>query len=180
MKKDPLTMIRLIVVTCVLVIAGIVPVMADMFNIGTVQIRATAPGMAVTGGYVTITNNGHAGDRLVAASAGFAKRVEIHEMIHDNGVMKMRQRSGGVEIPAGETVMLKPGGLHLMLMGLGETMVPGEMRDVTLEFASGHVVTVPAMVLKPGDIKAKNGHGHDHSHSGHNHSGSQTSEHSNN
>ena len=162
-------MMRLIVATGALVIAGIVPVMADMFDIGTVQIRATAPGMAVTGGYVTITNNGHAGDRLVAASAGFAKRVEIHEMIHDNGVMKMRQRSGGIEIPAGETVMLKPGGLHMMFMGLGETMAPGDMRDVTLEFASGHVVSVPAMVLKPGDIKMDDGHdqaaGHSAGHS---------------
>lgn len=162
-------MMKLIVATCALLIAGIAPVMADMFDIGTVQIRATAPGMAVTGGYVTITNNGHAGDRLVAASAGFAKRVEIHEMIHDNGVMKMRQRSGGIEIPAGETVMLKPGGLHIMFMGLGETMAPGEMRDVTLEFASGHVVSVPAMVLKPGDIKMDDGHGHNHNHS-HGHS----------
>ena len=169
MKKDLLTMMRLIVASCALVIAGIVPVMADMFDIGTVQIRATAPGMAVTGGYVTITNNGQAGDRLVGASAGFAKRVEIHEMIHDNGVMKMRQRSGGIEIPAGETVMLKPGGLHIMFMGLGETMAPGDMRDVTLEFASGHVVSVPAMVLKPGDIKMDDGHdqsaGHSTSHS---------------
>ena len=121
---------------------------AGMLEIGTVQLRATAPGMGMTGGYVTITNNGESDERLVAVSAGFAKRVELHEMIHDNGVMKMRERDGGIEIPAGETVMLKPGGLHIMFMGLGETMVPGEMREITLEFASGLKATVPAMVIQ--------------------------------
>ena len=83
-------------------------------------------------------------------------------MIHYNGVMKMRERDGGIEIPAGETVMLKPGGLHIMLTGLGEAMVPGDMREITLEFASGHKTTVSAMVLKPADIKS-DGHGHGHS-----------------
>ena len=148
------------------------PALADMFEIESVQIRATAPGMAVTGGYVSITNKGHVDDRLVASSAGFAKRVEIHEMINDNGVMKMRQREGGVHIPAGGTVTLKPGGLHIMFMGLGETMVPGETREVTLEFESGHKVAVPAIVLKPADIGTKAGHldWHDHWHGGHNHS----------
>ena len=76
--------------------------------------------------------------------------------------MKMRERDGGIEIPAGETVILKPGGLHIMFMGLRETMVPGEMREITLEFVSGHKATVPAMVLKPGDIKS-DGHGNGHS-----------------
>lgn len=160
---------RLFLAIVAMLIAGVGQATAGMLEIGTVQIRATAPGMAVTGGYASITNNGEADDRLVGAAAGFAKKVEIHEMIHDNGVMKMRQRDGGIHIPAGETVMLKPGGLHLMLMGLGETMAPGEMREVTLEFASGHVATVPAMVMKPGDIKVEAGHAHGHSHSGHNH-----------
>ena len=75
-------------------------------------------------------------------------------MIHDNGVMKMRERDGVIEIPAGETLMLKPGGLHMMFMGLGETMVPGEMREITLEFASGYKMTVTAVVLKAADIKS--------------------------
>ncbi len=140
-------MTRLFFAIGALLMAVAGPALADMFEIGSVQIRATAPGMAVTGGYVSITNKGHADDRLVAASAGFAKRVEIHEMIHDNGVMKMRQREGGIHIPAGGTVTLKPG---------------------------GHKVAVPAMVLKPADIGAEAGHGdgHDHSHGGHNHSAS--------
>ena len=155
MKTTFLTFLTLVAFATSAAVAG-------MLDIGTVQVRATAPGMGMTGGYVAITNNSDSDDRLVAVSAEFAKRVEIHEMMHDNGVMKMRERDGGIEIPAGETVMLKPGGLHIMFMGLGETMVAGEMREITLEFASGHKATVPAMVLKPGDIKS-GGHGYDHS-----------------
>ena len=132
--------------------------LSGMLEIGTVQIRATAPGMDVTGGYVTITNHGNSDDTLVATSASFAKCVELHEMTHDNGLMKMRRRGDGIEIPAGKTVLLKPGGLHIMFMDLNETLQPGEMREIILEFASGHRMTVPAMVLKPSDIKA-GGHG---------------------
>ena len=137
---------------------------SGMLEIGIVQIRATAPGIDVTGGYVAITNHGNSDDTLVAISASFAKRVELHEMTHENGVMKMRWRGDGIGIPAGETVLLKPGGLHIMFMGLTETLQPGAMREINLEFASGHKMTVPAMVLKPGDIKAGgNGHSHDKS-----------------
>ena len=150
--------------------------LSGMLEIGTVQIRATAPGMNVTGGYVAITNHGNSDDTLVAASASFAKRVELHEMTHDNGVMKMRRRGDGIGIPAGETVLLKPGGLHIMFMGLKETLQPGEMREIALEFASGHRMTVPAMVLKPGDIKA-GGHGHSHDESD-GHSGGHKHKHS--
>ena len=137
---------------------------SGMLEIGIVQIRATAPGIDVTGGYVAITNHGNSDDTLVAISASFAKRVELHEMTNENGVMKMRRRGDGIGIPAGETVLLKPGGLHIMFMGLTETLEPGAMREINLEFASGHKMTVPAMVLKPGDIKAGgNGHSHDKS-----------------
>ena len=138
------------------------PVLAGSLEISNPQIRATAPGMTATGGYLTITNHGDMDDRLVSAAADFAGRVELHEMIMDGDVMKMREREDGIEVPAGGMAMLKPGGLHLMLMGLTGTMVPGEMRDITLTFQSGHTVTLPAMVMKPGDIGGK-GHGHNHS-----------------
>ena len=132
-----------------------------MLEISIVQIRATAPGIDVTGGYVAITNHGNSDDTLVSTSASFAKRVEFHEMTHNDGVMKMLRRGEGIAIRAGETLILNPGGLHIMFTGLKETLQPGEMREITLEFASGHRMTVPAMVLKPSDIKAG---GHSHSH----------------
>lgn len=167
---------RLVIATLGLLVSAIMPAFAGGIETSHIQIRATAPGMPVTGGYVTITNHGDADDRLVGASATFAKSVEIHETIHDDGVMKMRQRDGGIELPAGETVMLKPGGLHIMFMGLSETMADGDMREAVLQFESGHNKTVPAMVLKPSKLKMDRGHehGHSHSHSGHNHSSDHT------
>ena len=65
------------------------------------RLNATAPGMTATGGYLGITNHGDADDALVSASAGFAARVELHEMIMDGDVMRMRQHEGGMScLPA--------------------------------------------------------------------------------
>jgi len=134
------------------------PAVAGGIEVSGASIRATAPGMTATGGYLTITNLGNTDDRLIAASAEFAGRVELHEMIMDGDVMKMREREDGVAVPAGGMAILRPGGLHLMLMGLKDTMIPGEERTVTLTFQSGHSVTVPALVMKPGEIGG-DGHG---------------------
>ena len=132
-----------------------------------IQLRATMPGMTATGGYLMIHNHGRKADRLIGVSAEFAAKSEIHEMIHDNGVMKMRPLDGGIEIPAGGMVTLKPGGMHLMLMGLAEPLEPGRMLEITLEFASGHSIRVPAHVKGPADVTigtgdGANGHGHSH------------------
>jgi len=154
-------MTRIVTLFFSLVFLFVWPALAGSLEIGTPQIRATVPGMQATGGYLTITNHGDTNDRLVSATAGFAARVELHEMILDREVMRMRAREGGIEVPAGTTVELKPGGLHLMLMGLKETMMPGETREVTLTFQSGYSITLPAMVMKPGEI---GGHGHNRGH----------------
>jgi copper(I)-binding protein len=139
-----------------------------------VQIRATAPGMTATGGYVTIHNHSDEADRLVGVAADFAAKAEIHTMMHENGVMKMRALPDGIEIPAGGMVELAPGGLHLMLMGLTGTLQAGQMLEVELTFASGTRMRLPAHVRRPGDIAGGDGgksagHGHSHNHS-HNHS----------
>ena len=136
-------------------------------EVSDIQLRATMPGMAATGGYMTIHNHGQMPDTLIGVAASFAGSSEIHEMIHDNGVMRMRPANGGVEIPAGGMVTLKPGGLHLMLMGLAAPLMPGQTYEITLEFGSGHSVTVPAHVKGPADItigKDEASHGHGHSH----------------
>ena len=151
----------LLFVSMVLMFTG--SAIAGGIEVSDASIRATAPGMTATGGYLTIANHGDSDDRLISASAEFAGRVELHEMIMDGDVMKMREREDGIAVPAGGMAMLKPGGLHLMLMGLTETMRPGERRFVTLTFQSGHSVTVPAMVMKPGDIGGAS-HRHEHKH----------------
>ncbi|MEL0198301.1 MAG: copper chaperone PCu(A)C [Rhodobiaceae bacterium] len=115
-----------------------------------VQIRATAPGMTATGGYVTIHNHSDEAARLVGVASDFAAKPEIHTMMHENGVMKMRALPDGIEIPAGGMVELAPGGLHLMLMGLTRTLQAGQMLEVELTFASGKTRRLSAHVKRPG------------------------------
>ena len=141
-----------------------------------VEIRATAPGMTATAGYLGITNLGDEPERLVAFHADFAARPEIHNMFEHDGILRMRRVDDGVDVPAGETVELRPGGLHLMFLGVERQLVPGDAFEVTLEFASGRRVIVPARVLPPRDITpgaggpahTGDGGGHDH-HAGHDH-----------
>ena len=92
-------------------------------------VRATVPAQATTGAFMQI--NATKGARLVAASSPVAGMVEIHEMVMDGNVMKMRAIPG-LELPAGKTVELKPGGYHVMLMGLKHQVKEGETVPVTL------------------------------------------------
>ncbi len=90
----------------------------------------------------TVANSGEAGDTLVAASAVGVPEVQLHEVVDG----QMQQVQGGFPIPAGGTLVLEPGGNHLMFMGLTEKIAAGSMIDITLEFASGTTITVTAPV----------------------------------
>ncbi len=103
--------------------------------------RATSPGAAVGAGYVTVKNAGAGADRLVAASAEVASRVEIHEMSVVDGVMKMRAVKD-LEIPAGGAVELKPGSYHIMLMELKQPLTAGETVKGSLTFEKAGTVPV--------------------------------------
>jgi copper(I)-binding protein len=91
-------------------------------------------GATVAGGYMTISNKGSAPDRLVGGSAAVAGRFEVHQMAMERGVAKMRPVQGGLEIKPGETVELKPGSFHAMLMGLKQQLQKGQKVKGTLEF----------------------------------------------
>ncbi len=109
--------------------------------------EASMSGMAmdsVSAAYMYILNRGAESDRLVAAATDAAGLVEIHEMQMENDVMKMRPVEGGIEIPAGGSVELKPGGYHVMLMQLPRDLLPGQAIMLTLVFESG--VEVPVAV----------------------------------
>jgi copper(I)-binding protein len=120
------------------------------------MIRATPPNAPVAGGFVLLTNTGEADDTLVAASVadGVAGRMELHEMELVDGVMRMSEVEGGIPVPAGETVTLMPGGLHLMFMGLAEGLEAGEAHDVTLTFEGAGDVTVPFAVRPIVEVRA--------------------------
>jgi len=127
--------------------------------------RATPPNAPVSAGYMTIRNTGSAPDRLIGGAADFAGKVEIHEMAMDGDIMRMREIDGGLEIPAGGEVVLKPGGLHVMFMRLGEPLTAGEIRSVTLEFenAGSIEMAVPVQTVKRGSAtmgSAKHGASH--------------------
>ena len=123
------------------------------------QIRATAPGMPSSAAYVSIANHGDAADRLIAAKTVVARRVEIHSMEMDNGVMRMRAVDGGLPIAAGDSVHLAPGGLHIMLMGLTTQLAADSQHEITLVFEKAGEITVTATVKRPADMTStKPGH----------------------
>ncbi len=97
--------------------------------------RETARGQSAGGGFLTITNTARADERLIGGSTPVATRVELHSMSMEGGVMRMRPLKQGVPIPAGSSVALKPGGLHIMFIGLKRPLTRGETIPVTLDFA---------------------------------------------
>jgi len=104
--------------------------------------RATPGGAKVAGGFLTIENKGTTADRLLSGTAEIAGKVEIHEMSMDNGVMKMRPLDKGLPIEPGKTVLLAPGGYHIMLMDLKAGLKQGEKVPVTLQFEKAGKVQV--------------------------------------
>ena len=120
--------------------------------------RATLPNQPVAGAFMVLKNMGDEMDTLIAGETPIAGRVEIHEMAMSGDVMKMRQLEDGLEIPAGETVELKPGGFHVMFFDLTQSLTEGEMIEVTLEFEKGGKVTVPIMVGARDADGAKHNH----------------------
>ena len=93
-------------------------------------VRATVAQQSGTGLFVQLTSA--KGGRLVAASSPVAGVAELHEMSMQGDVMRMRALPAGLELPAGKTVTLKPGGFHVMLMDLRQQLKPGDTVAVTL------------------------------------------------
>lgn len=135
--------------------AAAIAVHAQSFKLGDIDIghpyaRPAREGQQVGGGYLKLANKG-AADRLLSATSPAAGSVEIHTMSMEGDVMKMRQVTA-IDLPNGQTVELKPGGHHLMLMGLKAPLKPGDKFPLTLRFekAGEIVVTVSVEEPKPG------------------------------
>ena len=120
--------------------------------------RATVPGQKGTGAYMNITAKD--GTRLVSVSSPAAGVSEVHEMKMENDVMKMRAVSG-LDLPAGQTVQLKPGGYHLMLMDLKAPLMKESTVPVTLRFKDAKGVEskldlmLPVGFAAPGAMPSK-------------------------
>jgi copper(I)-binding protein len=125
---------------------------AHSFKFGAIDIghpwaRPTAAGQPTGGGYLKLANGGPA-DKLLSASSDVAAAVELHSMSLDGNVMRMRQVDA-IDLPAGQTVELKPGGLHLMLVGLKAPLKEGASFPLKLRFEKAGEVTVDVKVGVP-------------------------------
>jgi len=117
--------------------------------------RPTVQGQAAGGGFLRIVG-GPTSDKLVSASADIAGRVELHTMSMDGNVMRMRQVDS-IDIPAGKTVELKPGGLHVMFMDIKTPLKTGASFPLTLKFEKAGDVKVNVAV-QPGPPAAEHKH----------------------
>jgi copper(I)-binding protein len=115
------------------------------------------PNAPAAGGYLTIANAGSSDDTLVGAESEAAGIVQLHEMKLEGDVMRMSEAAGGIVVPAGGSVSLEPGGLHIMFMDVRTPFREGECVAVTLHFARAGDVPV---VLAIGGIAAKEPPGH--------------------
>jgi copper(I)-binding protein len=118
--------------------------------IGDPWIRATPPGAPVAAGYMVITNRSKTPDRLVGATLEKAGIVEMHTMKIENGTMKMRPLSNGIALAPGQSVMLKPGGEHLMFLRITGPFEPGATVNGTVTFEKAGTIAVAFPVRRVG------------------------------
>src|SRR5580704_467386 len=138
---------RLLAVVVCLVIAGAALAQTGQLEVSNAWARAT-PAKAENGiAYLTIRSP--TPDRLLSASSPVAKKAELHTMEMAGMVMKMRPIAA-LDIPAGSPVALKPGGEHIMLIGLQHPLVEGQSFPLTLNFENAGARTVTVAVEKAG------------------------------
>lgn len=109
-----------------------------------------SPSMATTGAfYMNIVNKGGT-DRLIGAATDACGAVELHESVmDDNGVMSMHPLENGIEIPAGKTVELKPGGMHVMCINKKVDFISGSEITLSLEFEKSGIIILGVAIREP-------------------------------
>lgn len=141
-------------------------VSAQTVEVKDAWVRSSVPGQKATGAFMKITAKD--GAKLVGAASPAAGVVEVHEMKMEADVMKMRAVAGGLDLPAGKTVELKPGGYHIMLMDLKAALAKDSSLALTLLFKDAKGVEskvelqVPVAATAPG-TKPASMPGMDHS-----------------
>jgi periplasmic copper chaperone A len=139
--------IKLIALAASLAIASAALAQPTQLEVNNAWAGAT-PGKAENGAaYLTIQSS--TADRLVSVSSPVAKKAELHSMSMQGAVMKMRPIDG-LDVPAGQPVALKPGGEHIMLMGLNQQLHEGQSFPLTLDFEKAGPRTVTVTVEKAG------------------------------
>ena len=128
---------------------------AKNFSVGSIEIsnpwiRATPRGASVAGAYLTVVNIGAEAERLMGGSIAGVSRLEVHRMVMDGNVAKMRPVEGGLEIKPGQSVALTPDSFHVMLIGFKQQFQQGQHVKGTLEFQKAGKVDVEFTVESMG------------------------------
>ena len=137
-----------------------------MATVGTIAVhdawvRASLGQTGTSAAYMTLEASNDQGDRLVAAASPVAARAEFHTHIVDGGVARMRPVAA-IEIAPGAPTVLQPGGLHIMLIGLGEKLVEGNTLPLSLTFEHAGSIELEVPIRGMGGGMRHGGHGGDH------------------
>jgi uncharacterized protein YcnI/copper(I)-binding protein len=148
-------------------VAGAMAVAGGAIEIGEPWTRPVATAGGIGAGYAIITNNGTEVDELVGGSSDAAERVEMHETsIDDKGVASMKKLAS-VPLQSGQSIELKPGGMHIMFIGLKEPQKEGGVLKAKLKFKKAGEIDVEFAVKAAGPKGAGGHEGHEHMHHDH-------------
>jgi len=145
---------------------------ASGFSVEDAYMRAMPPGRTATAAYLSVTNNHDKACSIIGGSTAVAAKLEIHQQLMSGGMMRMRP-AAAVEVAAGETLRLQPGGFHLMLLGVETALVLGESHQMSLQTEDCGTINITAEVrsLFEKSVPAEKAHDHSmHDHSMHEHS----------
>lgn len=120
---------------------------ANTITVKDAWCRPTPNGAKAGGCYVILTSTGD--DRLIGITSAAASMPQIHEMKFEDGMMKMSHLENGRPMTAGQPLELKPGGDHIMLMGLNGPLVAGQSVSITLDFEKAEDMTVDFDIKTP-------------------------------
>ena len=131
-------------------------------SVEDVWARPSPPGAPSAAFYMTIANHSQQPDALQQVRSNHCEAVEIHRSeVDDAGVMRMAPvEDGRLPVPAGETVLLEPGGLHIMCVGLTQPLLEGEQAALTLDFEIAGSLELMAHIHQDGS--QTDDHNHDH------------------
>jgi copper(I)-binding protein len=132
---------------------------ADQISVQDPYVRLAPPNAPATGAFMVIRNAGDKDVKVVKADNPVSKVTELHTHLNEGGVMKMRPVSA-IEVKAKGEAVLKPGGLHVMLIDLKAPMKEGDTVPLTLTFDDGSTKKVDARVVKPTAAPAPMEHKH--------------------
>lgn len=137
-----------------------ISVAAESLQLSQAWARATPPNAGVAGAFLHIENTSRTADRLLSVQTDAAKSVEIHEMRMEGDLMQMRELKAGIILAAKTTTVLKPGGIHLMLIAPKQPLIEGQTITLHLIFENAGKRTLQFKVYKQAPSTTTNAEHH--------------------